>query len=416
VGEVPGVEVGDQFLYRPQLAIVGLHRLLYAGIDWTDDENGIPLALSIVCSGGYPDEVFYSGELVYTGSGGRLAGNNDCGDQKRKRGNHGLKNCITTGTPVRVIYGLTSDNVERRSQSRAKKISGYTYDWLYHVVHFCEEGEPGSIIFKYRLKKIPGQPELPLQQVKKIMSRMRNDIIMDDISGGRENTAICVINTFGREQPAYFSYITGIKSARKAHPQGCGCTNGCSDSNSCSCARKNGGKLPYNSNGALVSGSSLVIECDPSCKCASSCRNRVSQHGIQIPLEIFRSNTGWGVRFLCSISSGSFVCEYTGELRHSMEADQTNTSGYLFNIGHSKESQRVSGQNSSGTCPDTMDDVGFTIDASKFGNAGRFINLSSSPNLFAQNVLWDHGDKRVPHIMFFAMETIPPLQELTCRY
>jgi [histone H3]-lysine9 N-trimethyltransferase EHMT len=59
---------------------------------------------------------------------------------------------------------------------------------------------------------------------------------------------------------------------------------------------------------------------------------------------------------------------------------------------------------------------GFTIDAAECGNVGRFNNHSCSPNLSAQNVLWDHDDMEMPHVMFFAMEDIPPLQELTYHY
>ncbi|KAJ4712642.1 Histone-lysine N-methyltransferase, H3 lysine-9 specific protein [Melia azedarach] len=62
------------------------------------------------------------------------------------------------------------------------------------------------------------------------------------------------------------------------------------------------------------------------------------------------------------------------------------------------------------------EDGGFTIDAAQYGNVGRFINHSCSPNLYAQNVLYDHEDKRMPHIMLFAAENIPPLQELTYHY
>ncbi|CAH2061471.1 unnamed protein product [Thlaspi arvense] len=60
--------------------------------------------------------------------------------------------------------------------------------------------------------------------------------------------------------------------------------------------------------------------------------------------------------------------------------------------------------------------AGFTVDAAKKGNIGRFINHSCSPNLYAQNVLYDHEDKRIPHVMLFAMDNIPPLQELTYHY
>ena len=160
------------------------------------------------------------------------------------------------------------------------------------------------------------------------------------------------------------------------------------------------------------------------CRCPPTCHNRVSQHGVKIPLEIFKTGeTGWGVRSLSSISSGSFICEYGGELLQDREAEKRENDEYLFDIGHNYDDEElwnglpsiVPGFESS--TPETMEeDVGFTIDAAKCGNVGRFINHSCSPNLYAQNVLWDHDDKRMPHIMLFAAENIPPLQELTYHY
>ena len=47
------------------------------------------------------------------------------------------------------------------------------------------------------------------------------------------------------------------------------------------------------------------------------------------------------------------------------------------------------------------DEDGFALTAVRYGNVGRFINHSCSPNLYAQNVMYYHGDRRVPHIMFF---------------
>ncbi|KAL7243384.1 hypothetical protein ACSBR1_015726 [Camellia fascicularis] len=41
------------------------------------------------------------------------------------------------------------------------------------------------------------------------------------------------------------------------------------------------------------------------------------------------------------------------------------------------------------------------------------LDAQSTPN---ENVLYDHEDKKMPHIMFFAAENIPPLQELTYHY
>src|SRR6185312_7586731 len=108
-----------------------------------------------------------------------------------------------------------------------------------------------------------------------------------------------------------------------------------------------------------------------------------------------------------------------GELLYGKEADKRRNSDYSFDVGLNRGDgllSTVSGPNTSSSCSGIMEDVGFTVDAAEYGNIGRFINHSCSPNLYAQNVIWDHDDKRMPHIMFFAAETIPPLQELTYDY
>ncbi|OEL26114.1 Histone-lysine N-methyltransferase, H3 lysine-9 specific SUVH6 [Dichanthelium oligosanthes] len=85
VGNIPGVEVGDEFHFRVELSIVGLHRPNQAGID-TAKVNGVPVAISIVASGCYADELSSSDELIYTGSGGKAGGNKEADDQKLERG------------------------------------------------------------------------------------------------------------------------------------------------------------------------------------------------------------------------------------------------------------------------------------------------------------------------------------------
>ncbi|PHT58413.1 Histone-lysine N-methyltransferase, H3 lysine-9 specific SUVH6 [Capsicum baccatum] len=52
LGEIPGVEVGDVFQYRVELALVVVHRLYQAGIDFMDS-GGLLVATSIVASGAY---------------------------------------------------------------------------------------------------------------------------------------------------------------------------------------------------------------------------------------------------------------------------------------------------------------------------------------------------------------------------
>ncbi|KAL0323869.1 UNVERIFIED_CONTAM: Histone-lysine N-methyltransferase, H3 lysine-9 specific SUVH6 [Sesamum calycinum] len=73
LGQVPGVEVGDEFQYRVELAVVGIHRLYQAGIDWMK-LNGVPVATSVVSSGAYADDVENADVLIYSGKAEMLWG------------------------------------------------------------------------------------------------------------------------------------------------------------------------------------------------------------------------------------------------------------------------------------------------------------------------------------------------------
>ncbi|KAL0910100.1 hypothetical protein M5K25_021039 [Dendrobium thyrsiflorum] len=429
IGHVPGVEIGDEFHFRVELSIVGLHRPFQGGIDSTK-RNGMLLATSIVASSGYQDDMDSSDVLIYSGSGGTSAvgGEKQLGDQKLERGNLSLKNSIDTQTPVRVIHGFKEKGSDPY-EAKGKLVSTFTYDGLYQVESYWQEiGSHGFNVFKFQLRRMTGQPELAHKELRRSAKlKIREGLCAKDISQGKEKIPIVVVNTIDTDQLISFKYIT--KSIYpswyfKTPPKGCDCTDGCSDSESCACAVKNGGEIPFNFNGAIVQAKPLIYECGPSCKCSISCHNRVSQRGIRMQLEIFKTRgRGWGVRSLKSITSGSFICEYVGELLQDGEAEQRTNDEYLFDIGHNYDDRSlwedlpnyIPGLQSSSVC-DTVESVGFTIDAAECGNVGRFINHSCSPNLYAQNVLYDHDDKRMPHIMFFAVDNIPPLQELTYHY
>lgn len=420
LGAVPGVEVGDEFQYRVELAIVGIHRLYQAGIDYMKKGDKI-VAISIVASGGYADELDNSDVLIYSGQGGLSGKDKQPEDQKLERGNLALKNSISVKNHVRVIRGSKEIKASESADARAKTVMTYVYDGVYTVDRFWqEEGAHGKLVFKFELRRLPGQPELAWKEVKKSnKSRTREGLCVNDISGGKEITPICAVNTLDDEKPPPFTYVTKMiypDSSDRSLPKGCDCKGGCVDAKRCLCAAKNG-EIPYNFNGAIVEVKPLVYECGPSCKCPPSCYNRVSQHGIKFQLEIFKTESrGWGVRSLNSITAGSFICEYTGELLEDREAEKRmGNDEYLFDIGQNYNdcSHRPDAEANSNN---VIEDGGFTIDAAYCGNVGRFINHSCSPNLYAQNVLYDHENKRMPHIMFFAAENIPPLKELTYHY
>ncbi|KAF3771605.1 Histone-lysine N-methyltransferase H3 lysine-9 specific [Nymphaea thermarum] len=392
IGIVPGVEVGDEFQYRVELLIVGLHRQLQNGIDCLKQDDDTILATSIVASGGMISDV-----LIYSGEGGGDKKHRE--HQKLERGNLGLKTCIEARSPVRVIRGFKEAKISEAHDGSRPKI--YTYDGLYDI-------------------RLPGQPELAWKIVKQVgkskIPTARKGVCVGDVTHG------------DGERRAPFKYIDKMRYPEwynPSPPQGCECVGGCSDSEKCACAVKNGGAIPFNHNGAIVEAKPIVDECGPSCKCSRSCHNRVSQHGMRYPLEVFKTETrGWGVRSLSSIASGTFICEYVGVLLRDTEAEQrTGNDEYLFDVGHNYNdeslwkgvSKLIPDLHTSGSC-ENVEEVGYTIDALNYGNVGRFINHSCSPGLYAENVLCDHDDKALPHIMLFDAENIPPLQELAYHY
>ncbi|XP_074269248.1 histone-lysine N-methyltransferase, H3 lysine-9 specific SUVH6-like [Silene latifolia] len=432
VGAVPGVEIGDIFSYRLELAVIGLHTPLQSGIDIIKQGKS-SVAISVVASGGYDNDVENSDVLIYTGQGGNPTGpNKQHEDQKLERANLALKNCIDEKSPVRVVRGFkeTKSKSPDKGDGRSKMVATYTYDGLYTVEKYWTEVAPshGKLVYKFELRRIPGQHQLAWKEVKQSKKgKKREGCCVDDISKGKEKSPICAINTIDDEKPPPFTYITSVMYpdwCRPIPPRGCSCKDGCLDTDCCSCAANNGGEIPYNLSGAIVEAKPLVYECGPSCKCPLSCPNRVSQHGIKLPLEIFKTGKrGWGVRSISAIPSGSFICEYIGELLDDKEAEErAGSDEYLFDIGQNYNDSSLSDGVSAlmpetpSVASDVVENVGFTIDAARFGNIGRFINHSCSPNLYAQNVLYDYEDKRIPHIMMFAAENIPPLQELTYHY
>ncbi|XP_039690790.1 histone-lysine N-methyltransferase, H3 lysine-9 specific SUVH5 [Medicago truncatula] len=418
LGHVDGIEVGDQFQYRAELIVIGLHQQHCCGIDYLGKgENS--LATSIVVTHRYANVMKSSGCLLYEGHGGNPNIRDSVAphDQKLARGNLALWNSMNAGSPVRVILQV-SEKCEVMEELSNNVSYSYIYDGLYFVDNVTRvRGQFGKLVFKFVLKKMSNQPASvspgDVMESKTFVKRQKSKglvlskevVRINDISEGKEKLPIRVVTPVSYvEIPKPFGYLVNMtypKMNRSMLGGGCNCANACVDCLECVCIAKNGGTLAYDGNRKLVSPmkSSFIYECGSSCLCSSSCINRVSQSGIHFQLEIFKTKSkGWGVRTRSFIPSGSFVCELIGEVVHlnnQKVGSNLHVDDYIINIGASGKG---------------------CIDATRHGNIGRFINHSCSPNLCVKDVMYDHSDKSLPHKMLFATKDIPAGRELSYDY
>ncbi|XP_054803543.1 histone-lysine N-methyltransferase, H3 lysine-9 specific SUVH4-like isoform X1 [Prosopis cineraria] len=449
IGDIPGIKVGHQFYSRAEMVAVGFHSHWLNGIDYMGQAYSkvsqyshyeFPLAVAIVLSGMYEDDLDNAEDVVYTGQGGHnLTGDKrQIRDQVLERGNLALKNCMEQCVSVRVVRGHESSN------SYSGKV--YTYDGLYKVVNYwAEKGISGFTVFKFRLRRLDGQPTLTTKQVYFINGRAPQSIaeirglVCEDITKGEEDVPIPATNLIDDPPvaPKGFKYKKSISLSKnvKLPPAvtGCKCKGLCVDPTSCECALRNGSDFPYVSRngGRLIEAKDVVFECGPNCGCGPGCVNRTSQRGPRYRLEVFRTaKKGWAVRSWDFIPSGAPVCEYTGLIRRTEDVENTLENNYIFEIDCLQTMKGIGGrerrsQNETSAAVKLLDNYAndasesapeFCIDAGSIGNIARFINHSCEPNLFVQCVLSSHHDLRLARVMLFAADNIPPLQELTYDY
>lgn len=418
IGVVPGVEIGDIFFYRMELCVVGLHSPSMSGIDYLGvkfSQEEEPLAVSIVSSGGYEDNAEDGDVLIYSGQGGAKGAS----DQKLERGNLALEKTLHRGNEVRVIRGI------RDMATPGGKI--YVYDGLYKIQEsWVDKGKTGFNIFKYKLVRLPGQPEAYMtwksiqQWTDKATSRV--GLILPDLTSGAEKVPVCLANDVDNEKgPAYFTYCPTLKSLKPTNSlhssAGCNCVGGCLPGNyNCSCIQKNGGYLPYSVNGVLLDLKSVVYECGPSCQCPPNCKNRITQGGLKIRLEVFKTkNKGWGLRSWDPIRAGAFICEYAGEVIDNARMEELggeNEDDYIF------DSTRIYQQLEIFSSDTEAPKIPYPlyITAKNEGNVARFMNHSCSPNVFWRPVVRENKTESDLHIAFHAVKHIPPMTELTYDY
>ncbi|KAL0344191.1 UNVERIFIED_CONTAM: Histone-lysine N-methyltransferase, H3 lysine-9 specific SUVH4 [Sesamum angustifolium] len=444
IGHIPGIDVGHQFFSRAEMVVVGFHQHWLNGIDFIGQTASksrkkgglegykLPVTVSIVLSGQYEDDLDNCDEIVYTGQGG----NNLLGD---KHGTKGLRiplNCMEQSVPVRVVRGHKCQN------SYVGKV--YTYDGLYKVVNYwAEKGVSGFTVYKFRLRRLEGQPPLTTDQVHFTRGRIPKSIseirglVCEDITGGLEDISIPVTNLVDDPpiSPPGFVYIKDIKFSKNIKapavaPVGCNCQGACVDPRSCACAKLNGGDFPYvqRDGGRLVEPKAVVFECGPNCGCGPKCVNRTSQRGPRYRLEVFRTpKKGWGVRSWDYIPSGAPVCEYIGLLKRTEDLDPAADNTYVFDIDCLQTMKGLDGRESrlrdvslpsylQKVDEEVSESVPFCIDAGHTGNIARFINHSCQPNLFVQCMLSSHHDIKLARVILVAADNIPPLKELTYDY
>ncbi|XP_049398000.1 histone-lysine N-methyltransferase family member SUVH9-like [Solanum stenotomum] len=433
VGPIPGVLVGDLFLYRMELCVVGLHGTPQAGIDYlpaNQSSNGEPIATSVIASGGYEDDEDAGDVIIYTGQGGQDKNSRQVVHQKLEGGNLALERSMYYGVEVRVIRGF------KYVGSSSGKV--YVYDGLYRITEsWFDVGKSGFGVYKYKLVRIENQPDMGSAVLRFAESLRTRPLevrpmgyISLDISRKKENVPVFLFNDIDNERdPACYDYL--LKTVfppyvyqHVGNGSGCECTDGCGNGTNCFCAMKNGGQFAYDTNGILLRGKPVIFECGPHCSCPPTCWNRVSQKGVRNRFEVFRSReTGWGVRSLDLLLAGSFICEYTGVVLTQEQAQIFTMNGdSLIYPSHFAERwaewgdlSRIDSNYVRPAYP-SIPPLDFAMDVSRMRNLACYMSHSSSPNVLVQPVLYDHNSVSFPHLMLFAMENIPPLRELSIDY
>ncbi|XP_048242082.1 histone-lysine N-methyltransferase eggless-like isoform X2 [Haliotis rufescens] len=155
-----------------------------------------------------------------------------------------------------------------------------------------------------------------------------------DLSYGKEAVPISCINGIDRQYPDYVEYSNqripaqGVKlNLDSDFLMCCDCTDNCRDKSKCQCCQLTiehtealGPNYRDPSAGyefrrlkePIFTG---IFECNPRCKCDSRCHNRLAQNGLNLRLQVFKTEKrGWGLRCLDDIPKGGFICIYAGQL------------------------------------------------------------------------------------------------------
>ncbi|KAK9496810.1 hypothetical protein O3M35_012964 [Rhynocoris fuscipes] len=171
-------------------------------------------------------------------------------------------------------------------------------------------------------------------------------ILMKDLSFGKENLPIPVVNSISALLPNMMEYMTERRGLEGVYLNldenflvGCDCTDNCLDKSKCSCQQMTireaetwskffhihqPEKAGYQYRRLPVGLPTGIWECNSKCKCCrKTCLNRVAQYPLKVKLQLFKTKKkGWGVRCLNDIPCGTFICVYNGNILTETNANE----------------------------------------------------------------------------------------------
>lgn len=223
-----------------------------------------------------------------------------------------------------------------------------------------------------------------------------------DITDGKEFRVISCVNTINNKLPPRMDYMT----IRQPMPGvsinldpnflcGCDCTDNCEDKSKCACWKltvdgqnilPNLYKDPnigYNYRRLPERVLTGIYECNATCKCSSSCLNRVVQNPLSQKLQLFLTEKkGWGVRCLNDIPQGSFICIYVGCLLTETDANEGGKNygdEYLAELDYIEVLEKIK--------EDYEDDVPEESDLDHDNKSDKYVAVSESSDENFQNTV-----------------------------
>lgn len=151
-----------------------------------------------------------------------------------------------------------------------------------------------------------------------------------------------------------------------------------------------------------------IFECNSRCDCTAECKNRVVQFGRKIRLELFKTQSrGWGLRTMEPLQAGQFIDTYRGEIITAEESDARSAHRKPEEDNYMLAFDKFATETSPAL---------YVCDGKHMGGPSRFINHSCEPNCRLFTVSYNHADKNLYELAFFAIHDIPTGTELTFNY